>query len=598
MKKGKKRLRGALALFLAFLCMVTSGVVNPVPVQAESTKDYLNRCEYSRTGLYELTPKLKTIGNAYLVGEDDMAAASWLWNSNTHAAVTHEIYAVEPGTEIQGNIYPSQYYPQDNVAYLKDVIENHNSNVRSSDKIYNMSEGAQYLEREGANLCVVACDENWVTIYDTGYQAWSPADVSEWGAIASFNCSATVDAYLETHPAGFYKIQRSKVWLDLEENLPVNHPYNSEKDIPDMGTGTVTKLVHLRPHPNEDDKTNWKNTPVYALPRGTEVQVISTELTPSEAPGSTNKYYRVSFNGSDKVQNNTTLYMKYKIPGVFYIDSRYLNFAKKGEKVPSGASVGESTGSTVYVYASRDTSSATVGILGKGAQFQIFSAESDPDWTTVWFSGQKAYVQSKYVKKSSYKVTDISNLGIGDIVNDQIVFSWNAGKNNEDFDIVVSRADSIRTTAVEKKILTKKHYKDNTFTLKRKYMRNGAVIRIYVRANTKNGTKGKTYKRAVKLPRGPELKVYARDVGRKKINFKMGIQSLQYSTKKNFKKAKLVQSKKDKYGNYRHFRKVKKLKPGTTYYFRSRGIELYKTAAGSRWLKGTWSKTYKIKTKK
>lgn len=122
--------------------------------------------------------------------------------------------------------------------------------------------------------------------------------------------------------------------------------------------------------------------------RHTEVNVVSTELVPSKAAGSTHKYYKVSFNANDKVQNNATLYMKYKVPGMYYIDSRYLNFAQNGESRPEGMTLGE--------------------------------------------------IKSGNVKKSSYKVTDISKLEPADIVKDEFVFRWNPGKNNTDFTVTLS----------------------------------------------------------------------------------------------------------------------------------------------------------------
>ncbi len=126
----------------------------------------------------------------------------------------------------------------------------------------------------------------------------------------------------------------------------------------------MTKLAYLRPVPDEGEKTY---TPVYALTTGTEVNVVSTELVPSKTPGSTVKYYKVSFNGSEKVQNNAVGYLKYDVPGIYYLDSRYLNFTAKGTKTPTGAVTGEiinaKENENVYAYQSKDTDSQRVGIL-------------------------------------------------------------------------------------------------------------------------------------------------------------------------------------------------------------------------------------------
>lgn len=288
--------------------------------------------------------------------------------------------------------------------YLRDLKDNYKNNFAYSNKIYSMPKGAQYLEREGHMFSVVACDEKWVTIWDDGYQHWSPYNAA-YGALGE-GCANTVDVYMKTHPAGFYKIQRNKVWIDF--GLSENHPYKTEAEIPKAGKDVVTKLANLRSVPNEDEK---QYTPVYALPTGTELNVVSAELVPSQASGSTKKFYKVSFNGSSKVGNNEVGYMRYKVPGVYYLDSRFLNFTKKGAKLPAGTVMGEITNvkknKAVYAYQSRSTSSTQIGVLSLGVEIPMFPSESDADWTPVYFSGQKAYVETKYIKRAPYKVMDI-----------------------------------------------------------------------------------------------------------------------------------------------------------------------------------------------
>ena len=74
------------------------------------------------------------------------------------------MYAVDPNTEIQGHVYDRKYYPQDNLEYLKDISENYGA-FSSSNRIYRMPEGAQYIEDEGCMFQVVAFDEEWVTVF-------------------------------------------------------------------------------------------------------------------------------------------------------------------------------------------------------------------------------------------------------------------------------------------------------------------------------------------------------------------------------------------------------------------------------------------------
>ncbi len=584
---------------LCLSILITSVVADPMTVRADPWLDFVNKCQNSMISFARANTGLSSkdiMGYAYLVGTDDIADKSWEWGYDAH-----DLYAVEPGTQINGKTINSKYLPQDNDEYLKTIKEEYlQGDPEKSDAIYYKPEGFQGTCREGTKFMVFDCDEEWVTVWDEGLQIWNV----ETGII---HCSYGVDAYLETHPAGFYKIKRSEVWLDLNVNLPVNHPYNSEAAIPKAGDGVVTKLAKLRPFPNENEKTDWKSTPVYALPMGTEVNVVSTELVPSKTPGSTSKYYKVSFNGSSEVQNNEVYYLAYQIPGTYYIDSRYLNVTKKGEKTPEGTALGEITNVTskeeVYAYKSKNIGSEHIGILTKGTEIEMFPKESDANWTTVYFSGQKCYVQTKYIKKGKYKVTDISELCIADVVKDQYVVGWNPGKNNVDFYVELAYKPSGKK---KKKVLWKSsHYTDTKLTIARKYMSNSRNICVTVQANTKNGDKGESFELPIFSTRAPmstsRMKKYCIKVGKNKIKFVYGWNvSVQYSTKKNFKKAKLVEKKVKKKGHitYKQIKEIKKLKPNKTYYIRYRTKEKVYTAAGEKWISGLWSKPIKIKTKK
>ncbi len=597
MHKNTNVFKKALAMLLCLSFLIASAA--PESVQAatsESISAYLNRCYYSIQNLSTLNPRPNVIATAFLVGEDDIASPSWIFDPVTHTVVAHELYAVDPATPIQGNIYDARYYPQDNKEYLQDVLE-HYSAFYYTNRIYNMPQGAQYIEREGAMLWVVACDEEWVTIWDQGYQSWNVYEATH-GVATGYDCqNATVDGYLETHPAGFYKIQRNKVWIDF--SLSSNHPYQSEAEIPTAGTGVVTRLVSLRPVPNEAEKTY---TPVYALPVGTEVNVVSAQLVPSQAAGSTNMYYAVSFNGSNKVQNNEVHYMSYKVPGLYYVDSRYLNFTQSDTNIPESTVLGEiinvQENEAVYAYQSKDIGSQQIGILSLGAEIQMTPSESDAEWTTVYFSGQKAYVQTKYIKQALYKVTDISELCIADIVNDEIKMSWDAGQNNAEYSCCILSQKG-------KVIWSDKHCKDNSFVIKNKYINKYTGLKVTVQATDKNGNKGEKLSEQIYMPnKGRKFSKYEKlcmVIGRNKIAGKYpGIsfgESLQYSTNKKFKNAVTVEKYNKKTEYYDRIKEIKKLKPNTTYYIRRRSKQGYSTAAGTKYLSGKWSKYIKIKTK-
>lgn len=588
----KKILKKVLAVMLCLSFLAATVTVEPVQAQraaGESVADYVNRCYNSMMPITALNPQPKIMAIAYLVGEDDMAAASWERDPVTFTSVTQDIYAVEPGTQIQGYTYNSKYYPQDNIDYIKDVQDNYPSSFPRTNRIYRMPKGVQYIELEGEKFRVVACDEEWVTVWDNGYQAWNLWD----GMLAStFACIESVkDSYMETHPAGFYRIRRNKVWLDF--CLKENHPYTSEAAIPKAGNGVVTKLAKLRPVADEGENTY---PPVYALPTGTKVNVVSTQPVSSKTPGSTVTYYKVSFNGSEKVQNNNVGYLKYQVPGVYYLDSRYLNVTWKGKKTPAGGVTGVITGS-VYAYKSKDTGSERVGILSTNAEIEIFPSESDANWTAVYFSGQKAYVQTKYIK---YKVTDISKLRVADVVKDQIKMTWDAGKCNVDYSCSISMKKGKKTTV----LWSNKHYKKNTLIIKRKYIeKNAAKLIVKVQATDINGKKGKTLSCDIdELPRN-ESKIKKKDLVIGKNKIKAGFakiigESVQYSTNKKFKKAKTLERYEKSTKQYDIITSIKKLKKNKTYYIRRRDKRWIETAAGTKWLSGKWSKSIKVKTKK
>lgn len=582
----KKILKKVFAALLCLSVLAATTAVEPVQAEkmpSESVRDYINRCHNSIKDLSVLDPSPKVIAYAYLAGEDGVVTGY----------ATHEMYAVDPDTEIQGVKYDSKYYPQDNKEYLKDIRKNYGS-FGASGKIYSMSEDAQYIEQEGCKFKVVACDEKWVTVWDRGYQSWY---ASGGLATAPGYLDEPVDTYLKTHPAGFYKIQRSKVWLDF--GLKANHPYQSADEIPKAGSGIVTKQVYLRPVPNEEEK---QYTPVYVLLKGTKVNVVSTEPVPSKALGSTRKYYKVSFNGSEKMQNNTVGYLRYKVPGVYYVDSRCLNVTQAGAELPQDAAHGKvvnvKKGETVYVYPSRDTSSECIGILSTGVEIDMLPAESDAEWITVYFSGQKAYVQAKYIKRIPYKVTKISKLRIADIVNDEIKMCWNVGKNNIEYSCSVA-------TKKGKVLWSMEHCKTNSFVINRKYIEGKyTALDVRVQATDRNGNKGKALLTRISLPlRAFKLDKKKYVIGKTKIKGKYRSHifgfSAQYSTNKKFKNAVTIERyyKKGSTSGYKPVSVIKKLKPNTTYYIRRRIKKEYRTVAGTKWLSGRWSKYMKIKTK-
>lgn len=579
-----------LAVLLCLSVLIGSVVTRPVQVKAESALDYVNRCFNSMKQFSSEDTGLYLKAWAYLKGKDDIVKPSWLQGYEVC-----NLYAVDPNEKIQGKTVDPKWLPQDNHLYLMDIVDTYMPHASSMIRgmIESAPEGFQGTQREGAKFVVVDYDDEWVTVWESGFQIWSVQQIHNAVLVG---CTYGMEALLESHPAGFYKIKRDEVWLDF--GLKSNHPYQSEAEIPKAGTGVVTKIVNLRPVPNEKDK---KYTPVYALPKGTELNVVSLDLVASEAPGSTRKYYKVSFNGGPNIANNTVYYMQYKVPGVYYLDSRYLNVTPAGTKLSDDAVPGEiinvKSGDSVYVYQSKDTNSEKIGILTLGTEIWMYPAESDADWTTVCFSGKKAYVQTKYIKKGLYKVTDISDLYPIDVIKDEVKLGWKTGQNNVDFSCSI-------TTTKGKVLWSDAHYTKNTLIVGRKYIDKYSSVYVNVQATDKNGKKGKELKKKLLFPpRGGRISRKKIVIGRTKVtskyrNWSLG-SSIQYSTNKKFKKAKTIEKrykKGDKTG-YRMISSIKKLKPNKTYYIRTRHIRKFWTKSGYKMLSGRWSKPLKIKTK-
>lgn len=584
--------------------------------KARSDKSFANRCLDSMRTFPGAATGLKSLGWAYLAGPDGVVKESWL-----QGYAVYNMYAVDPDAEIQGKKLDTKWLPQDNNMYLKAIAEVHLQNSPEvSNKINRMPSNFQGTHREGAKFRIVDYDEEWVTVWDDGFQVWN-SELGTYNAVV-LHCAYGVDAYLETHPAGFYRFKREDVWVDF--GLPANHPYKKGEKVPSAGTGVVTKMVNLRPVPNEEEKVY---TPVYVLPRGTKLNVVSTKLVASEAAGSTKKYYQVSFDGTDGksgpqrttiaefeqsgkvgLQNNTVYYMAYNAPGLYYVDSRFLNFTKKGTKEQENEVPGEITNvksnGTVYIYKSKDTESEKLGVVTKGVEINMIPSQSDEKWTAVLFSGETTYVQTKYIKLGKYKVTNISKLCVADIVDEDWVMTWNPGKNIIDYAVEISYGPY---TSKKREVLWKDaHYKDTKIVVDKKYKHNTKTVYVTVRANTKNNNQGKAL--SVFLPKTVTgkngIKASRITLGKNKIefnNFSGKKSSLQYSTDKNFKNAKIVENPVKKNGvvtSYSFVKEITNLKPDTTYYICYRTKKKVKTLAGERWISGVWSEPFKIKTKK
>lgn len=201
----------------------------------------------------------------------------------------------------------------------------------------------------------------------------------------------------------------------------------------------------------------------------------------------------------------------------------------------------------------------------------------------------------KVVKPVVQKPKNVpKNFRIKTIKNNQYVLKWDKPSGCKDYQIIYCK-NSFGSLTSKKNVLYKNnHYKKNTITVKKSYLKKRTCIYIALAANYENGTSQKIWL-DVYVPGKPRaLKKKHLQISSKKIKIKQYpdyVMKIQYSTKKSFKKAKTVSNK------GRLVRAIKKLKRNTTYYIRYCSNTVVDTDAGQKSVYGQWSKTLKVRTK-
>lgn len=523
---------------------------------------------YRTAYLQNCCPGIQVVAHAYLVGNDNVAN---YWK-------TIAVDKVPVNTKIQGKTIDPQYFPQDNIENLKQLY----SSVQGYQNFTWIS-GA-YLENEGSKLQVVAYDKNYIIYWSNGYRSFteSPVMCKQYLLMAS-------------HPPGFYRLPRSVVWLDCgrtENVVPTGETIKKE------GTGRVTSsFIGISPIPGTADSGD-----VYKVKVNTELNVVSTVKLPSRTSDTTDTYYKISFNGKNDVN-----YMTRNRPGYYYVKSKYINLYRADMKTPSNLVDYQVNYPVTYANQKRDinvqaaanSSSEVLGYLQNEAQVQVYEKESNASWAAIYFNSQKAYVPAKYLKKVVKPVVQKpknvpKNFRIKTIKNNQYVLKWDKPAGCKDYQIIYCK-NSFGSLTSKKNVLYKNnHYKKNTITVKKSYLKKRTCIYIALEANYENGTSQKIWL-DVYVPGKPRaLKKKHLQISSKKIKIKQYpdyVMKIQYSTKKSFKKAKTVSNK------GRLVRAIKKLKRNTTYYIRYCSNTVVDTDAGQKSVYGQWSKTLKVRTK-
>ena len=552
-------------LTVSFVCVfVLVAALGMTTVKAEAiSQTYVPQAQHkyesgqgTNLKIKDMVPKVKVLGEAMLVGENQML--DYLAKDGLGAFVDIKSVVNSESEKyeyyVQGVWIDPRWISTDNMQHLYNL---YNSPISGQGYADNSRVGwpsnasaQEFICREGTKYQVVAYDDEWVTIWSDGLKGYS--------GIQARQCYAYM--LLRTHQAGFYRVERDKVYLNLyaEEEVAKNPLYN--------GLGQVT-AYNLRVFPKPGDTGSGN---CYAYTVNTEVYVVSDKLYASKAEGDTATYYKIVFSGC-----NDTYYMGHKWY-YGYMNSRYINYVANGSKTPKGASPIKIYPDTTYtnLYVSKSTTANSPAEVSIYTELYAIPSKSDDQWTGVWYNGKTMYIPTKYVQ---YR---IENLKVNNIKENQYVLKWDSIKARTE--VKIYSGD---------KLLGIIYTSKNTSTIGDKWFNkidSKLAKNLTIEVKVKDGrTKAQTItikkppKRATVSGRAENNSIF--------INAKT-YEQIQYATNKNFKNAKTVKPKKNGTTT------IKGLKKNTTYYVRIRCGETIETASGKKKIYGDWSSARTLKT--
>lgn len=217
-----------------------------------------------------------------------------------------------------------------------------------------------------------------------GYRAWYGSDIITY-------CKTWPIAM--SHPAGFYKVPRSRVLVDW--NFAENN-YNNEEVV---ATGTITvPAAKLRIRPTTSFKNKlWEGNTVtvdysYLLNPGDKVNIVSLEKA-----GAKKDYYKIVFSTKSSVV--PVQYMRDK--NILYVSSYYVDVVDPKVTRPTGMTAGKiqklGTGKVFKIYSEKSTASTVIGNVGNNGIVNVINMEPVQEngayWVEVWFSNQRGYIK-------------------------------------------------------------------------------------------------------------------------------------------------------------------------------------------------------------
>lgn len=579
-----------MILILCGLFMATDRVdamtktTNPQPSHSWYQQDPNNNLGPGRgteKKLSKCVPGIKVIGEAYLHGGNNNVEKEKITGTGVGMGVKSLVNSEEERYDykIQGKSVDYRWIIYNNTQHLYNL--HHEARLTGQGSRYESDiqigwyydsfdpHAQEYKAVEGEKYEVVEYNDDYVTIWSPGYKAYG-AD----GSNSTVICKAWL--LYRSHPAGFYKIPRNKVWLNIYANDEYISEKAAKKYVADGRVTTNTIKISQKP-------SQLKSGYSYVCSTDS-VRVLDTTPIPSETAGDKTKYYKCAFLGGNEVY-----YMSYRANVknswyVVYIDSRCLNLYPKNKKLPASATkakIGGVAKDQKYLNPTSDIKGkeAIEHYFQNGAKIDTFPEKSSKSRVAFWFNGKIRYINAKYVKYY------IDEAYVKNIVNNNYVIGW---------DKVPVTTKVAYITGTDKNTIKRVDLKGNTktYTVKSNKinLKQGNYTKVTAQVGTEHDTK--TYGQVELLYPFKVDNLWVYDKGNNFIRLK-GTTShgsvVQWSTNKNFKNAKQKKVKDDDV-------LFENLKKNTTYYFRVANYVEVKTANGKKMIRSPWKKIT-VKTK-
>ena len=213
---------------------------------------------------------------------------------------------------------------------------------------------------------VVAYDDNWVAVWDTGWWSREVAPLS--GVCGSWFYKGYA------HP-GVYYIPRENVYLILRDN----HLDTKYKNIKAAGTSTALLAIKASP-----ERENYIKSGVYKVNDSFEI------LDPEPVNG----HYKVFYMG-----------------GAYYVNADYVNLKRTNVRKPVityTATADQQTYDYINVRAEAASESESLGKIRTGTKIEMIEKDYNKEYAKIWYNSRECYVIKTALKNLKANVTELS----------------------------------------------------------------------------------------------------------------------------------------------------------------------------------------------